>query len=70
MAVRGGYGLTRLLYRIDWPLLARSAEAGTTSSAGSPSAQSAPRAYVTRTRGSSARRRPARGVTAAGGPEG
>lgn len=29
MAVRGGYGLTRLLDRIDWPLLARSAEAGT-----------------------------------------
>ena len=29
MAVRGGYGLTRLLDRIDWPLLARSVEAGT-----------------------------------------
>ena len=27
MAVRGGYGLTRLLDRIDWPLLARSVEA-------------------------------------------
>ncbi len=29
MAVRGGYGLTRLLDRIDWPLLARSVEEGT-----------------------------------------
>ena len=29
LATRGGYGLTRLLDRIDWPLLARSAEAGT-----------------------------------------
>jgi muramoyltetrapeptide carboxypeptidase len=29
MATRGGYGLTRLLDRIDWPLLAQSAEAGT-----------------------------------------
>lgn len=29
MAVRGGYGLTRLLDRIDWPLLARSVESGT-----------------------------------------
>jgi len=29
MAVRGGYGCTRLLDRIDWPLLARSAEQGT-----------------------------------------
>jgi muramoyltetrapeptide carboxypeptidase len=29
MAVRGGYGLTRLLDRIDWALLARSVEAGT-----------------------------------------
>ena len=29
MAVRGGYGLTRLLDRIDWPLLARSVDAGT-----------------------------------------
>jgi muramoyltetrapeptide carboxypeptidase len=29
MAVRGGYGLTRLLDRIDWPLLARSVENGT-----------------------------------------
>lgn len=29
LAVRGGYGLTRLLDRIDWPLLARSVEAGT-----------------------------------------
>lgn len=29
MAVRGGYGLTRLLDRIDWPLLARSVAAGT-----------------------------------------
>ena len=29
MAVRGGYGLSRLLDRIDWPLLARSVEAGT-----------------------------------------
>jgi muramoyltetrapeptide carboxypeptidase len=29
MATRGGYGLTRLLDRIDWPLLARSVEAGT-----------------------------------------
>jgi muramoyltetrapeptide carboxypeptidase len=29
MAVRGGYGLTRLLDRIHWPLLARSVEAGT-----------------------------------------
>lgn len=29
MAVRGGYGLTRLLDRIDWPLLARSVQAGT-----------------------------------------
>jgi muramoyltetrapeptide carboxypeptidase len=26
---RGGYGLTRLLDRIDWPLLARSVDAGT-----------------------------------------
>lgn len=29
MATRGGYGLTRLLDRIDWPLLARSVERGT-----------------------------------------
>lgn len=29
LATRGGYGLTRLLDRIDWPLLARSAERGT-----------------------------------------
>jgi muramoyltetrapeptide carboxypeptidase len=29
MATRGGYGLTRLLDRIDWPLLARSIEQGT-----------------------------------------
>lgn len=29
LAVRGGYGLTRLLDRIDWPLLVRSVEAGT-----------------------------------------
>src|SRR5262245_2678782 len=29
MAVRGGYGLTRLLDRLDWSLLARSVEAGT-----------------------------------------
>ena len=29
MATRGGYGLTRLLDRIDWPLIARSIEAGT-----------------------------------------
>lgn len=29
LACRGGYGLTRLLDRIDWPLLARSAERGT-----------------------------------------
>jgi muramoyltetrapeptide carboxypeptidase len=29
MACRGGYGLTRLLDRIDWPRLARSVEAGT-----------------------------------------
>jgi muramoyltetrapeptide carboxypeptidase len=29
MATRGGYGLTRLLDRIQWPLLARSVEAGT-----------------------------------------
>jgi len=29
MATRGGYGLTRLLDRIEWPLLARSAEQGT-----------------------------------------
>ena len=29
MAVRGGYGCTRLLDRIDWPLLARSVERGT-----------------------------------------
>jgi len=29
MACRGGYGLTRLLGRIDWPLLARSVERGT-----------------------------------------
>ena len=29
MATRGGYGLTRLLYRLDWPLLARSVEKGT-----------------------------------------
>ncbi|MFN9983306.1 MAG: LD-carboxypeptidase, partial [bacterium] len=26
LASRGGYGLTRLLDRIDWPLLARSVE--------------------------------------------
>lgn len=29
MATRGGYGLTRLLDRIDWPLLAQSVERGT-----------------------------------------
>jgi len=29
MATRGGYGLTRLLDRVDWPLLARSVEQGT-----------------------------------------
>ncbi len=29
MATRGGYGLTRLLDRIDWPLLARSVGRGT-----------------------------------------
>lgn len=29
LASRGGYGLTRLLDRIDWPLLARSVEQGT-----------------------------------------
>jgi muramoyltetrapeptide carboxypeptidase len=29
LATRGGYGLTRLLDRIDWPLLARSVELGT-----------------------------------------
>jgi muramoyltetrapeptide carboxypeptidase len=29
MATRGGYGLTRLLGRIDWPLLVRSVERGT-----------------------------------------
>jgi muramoyltetrapeptide carboxypeptidase len=29
MATRGGYGLTRLLDRIDWPLLGRSVERGT-----------------------------------------
>lgn len=29
LATRGGYGLTRLLDRIDWPLLARSVEGGT-----------------------------------------
>ncbi len=29
MACRGGYGITRLLDRIDWPLLARSVERGT-----------------------------------------
>ena len=29
MATRGGYGLTRLLDRIDWPLLMRSIERGT-----------------------------------------
>ena len=29
MATRGGYGLTRLLDRIDWPRLARSVERGT-----------------------------------------
>ncbi len=29
LATRGGYGMTRLLDRIDWPLLARSVEAGT-----------------------------------------
>lgn len=29
MATRGGYGLTRLLDRIDWPLLARSVAHGT-----------------------------------------
>lgn len=29
MATRGGYGLTRLLDRIDWPLMARSIERGT-----------------------------------------
>jgi muramoyltetrapeptide carboxypeptidase len=29
LATRGGYGLTRLLGRLDWPRLARSVEAGT-----------------------------------------
>lgn len=29
LATRGGYGLTRLLDRIDWPLIARSVERGT-----------------------------------------
>lgn len=29
MACRGGYGLTRLLDRMDWPLIARSVEQGT-----------------------------------------
>ncbi len=29
MATRGGYGMTRLLGRIDWPLLARSVDRGT-----------------------------------------
>ena len=29
MATRGGYGLTRLMDRVDWPLLARSIEQGT-----------------------------------------
>jgi muramoyltetrapeptide carboxypeptidase len=29
LSARGGYGLTRLLGRIDWPLLARSVEHGT-----------------------------------------
>lgn len=29
MATRGGYGLTRLLDRVDWPRLARSVERGT-----------------------------------------
>jgi muramoyltetrapeptide carboxypeptidase len=29
MATRGGYGLTRLLDRIDWPAIARSVEGGT-----------------------------------------
>ena len=29
MACRGGYGMTRLLDRIDWPLLAQAAERGT-----------------------------------------
>jgi muramoyltetrapeptide carboxypeptidase len=29
MATRGGYGLTRLLDRIDWPLLGKSVERGT-----------------------------------------
>jgi muramoyltetrapeptide carboxypeptidase len=29
MSVRGGYGLTRLLDQIDWPLVARSVEQGT-----------------------------------------
>ena len=29
MATRGGYGMTRLLDRIDWPLIARSIEQGT-----------------------------------------
>jgi len=29
LATRGGYGITRLLDRIDWPLLARSVEQGT-----------------------------------------
>jgi len=29
LATRGGYGLTRLLDQIDWPLLARSVERGT-----------------------------------------
>ncbi len=29
MATRGGYGMTRLLDQIDWPLLARSVEQGT-----------------------------------------
>ena len=29
LAARGGYGMTRLLDRIDWPLMARSVDAGT-----------------------------------------
>jgi muramoyltetrapeptide carboxypeptidase len=29
LATRGGYGMTRLLGRVDWPLLARSVERGT-----------------------------------------
>ncbi len=29
MACRGGYGITRLMHRIDWPRLARSVEQGT-----------------------------------------